>query len=54
MIQLNPDDYAKLMEKCDEKGRLKVKMKGHLKQRRAHLCGNQNFTARVADDSSRP
>jgi hypothetical protein len=31
LIQLNPDDYAKLMEKCDETGRLKVKMKGHLK-----------------------
>ena len=35
LIQLNPDDYAKLMEKCAKKGRLKVKMKGHLKQRRA-------------------
>ena len=34
-MQLDPDDYAKLMEKCAEKGRLKVKMKGHLKQRRA-------------------
>ena len=35
LIELDPDDYAKLMEKCDEKGRLKVKLKGHLKQRRA-------------------
>ncbi len=34
-MQLDPDDYAKLLEKCAEKGRLKVKMKGHLKQRRA-------------------
>ncbi len=44
-MQLDPDDYAKLLEKCAEKGRLKVKMKGHLKQRRAQLCGNQSFTA---------
>ena len=36
VIQLDPEDYAKLMEKCAEKGRLKVKMKGHLKQRRAN------------------
>jgi hypothetical protein len=35
LIELNPEDYAKLLEKCDEKGRLKVKIKGHLKQRRA-------------------
>jgi len=35
-VQLDPEDYAKLMRKCEEKGRLKVKMKGHLKQRRAN------------------
>lgn len=35
LIQLNPEEYAKILEKCAEKGRLKVKMKGHLKQRRA-------------------
>ena len=35
-IQLDPEDYDKLTRKCDEKGRLKVKMKGHLKQRRAN------------------
>ena len=35
LIQLNPEEYAKILEKCDEKGHLKVKMKGHLKQRRA-------------------
>ena len=34
-VQLDPEDYDKLMRKCEEKGRLKVKMKGHLKQRRA-------------------
>ena len=34
-VQLDPEDYDKLVEKCAEKGRLKVKMKGHLKQRRA-------------------
>ena len=31
-VQLDPEDYDKLMRK----GRLKVKMKGHLKQRRAN------------------
>ena len=35
-VQLDPEDYAKLMRKCEENGRLKVKMKGHLKQRRAN------------------
>ena len=35
-IQLDAEDYDKLMRKCEEKGRLKVKMKGHLKQRRAN------------------
>ena len=35
-VQLDPEDYDKLMRKCEEKGRLKVKMKGHLKQRRAN------------------
>ena len=35
-IQLDPEDYDKLMRKCEENGRLKVKMKGHLKQRRAN------------------
>ena len=34
-VQLDPEDYDKLMRKCEENGRLKVKMKGHLKQRRA-------------------
>ena len=36
LLELDPEDYAKLMEKCAEKGHLKVKMKGHLKQRRAN------------------
>jgi len=35
-VQLDPEDYDKLMRKCEEQGRLKVKMKGHLKQRRAN------------------
>ena len=35
-VQLDPEDYDKLMRKCEENGRLKVKMKGHLKQRRAN------------------
>ena len=35
-VQLDAEDYDKLMRKCEEKGRLKVKMKGHLKQRRAN------------------
>ena len=35
-IQLDPEDYDKLMRKCEENGCLGVKMKGHLKQRRAN------------------
>ena len=35
-MQLDAEDYDKLTRKCAEKGRLKVKMKGHLKQRRAN------------------